>query len=254
MMHLVANRFSSTACARCGQLLFHNQPDSECKTCISRDEDEEYADEFGGDCEFEGELVGESFGASAECIIQIHKRNKSGQQGGRKRAFRKGQSVNLVRSVILDANGKPQFHANGIAKVKVRIDGQHNVHTKVKVDDAAIGVSDSNQCAAVVNEFKKRMDAAGGYSRGKSFDGSYYKYSSYMKKLFEHGPVVPGGLCFQTRSDFFKEGAPELADSIFHAIALQKLKDPTDIKKLRHEVRCLRHGFDTFVKLVNDQK
>lgn len=203
----------------------------------------DYQDEFVGDMDVE--LGGVRAGAPA-----TESKPLCGTGKERKKAVRK-QNVSLDRRQLLDSDGNPMLHANGSVKMRVRISGQLNVHKVVKVDDFTLGVAPDNGRDAVVWEFQQRMDLAGGYNLGKNHDGSYYKYANAMKLLFDYGPLVEGGPCFRTRSDFFQDWSKDLSDSTVIRLATSKGGD--DDRKVKHHIRCLRHGFDTFVKLVHEQ-
>ena len=163
---------------------------------------------------------------------------------GRKRPQREGQRVNLKRIPVIDADGNPVVDAKGRFVEKVRIAGQVTSKKITPLPEGTISIGSTPEDC--VEEFRERMRHAE-YGEGSSKDGSLYKYARSMVHLFK------GDGFFKTRDDFFKDGAKAAAYAIFMNIAKQKVKDPNDQKKIDHEMRCLKHGFDDFVYLVSGQ-
>lgn len=163
---------------------------------------------------------------------------------GRKRPQRPGQKVNLTRIAVLDSEGRPMVDESGRQMQKVRIAGQATNKTIKPLEEGDVAIGDTPD--ACLEEFRQRMRHAT-YGEGTSKDGSLYKYARAMALLFSAGGF------FSTREDFFKDGAREAAYEIFMKIAKDKVKDPNNQKKIDHEMRCMKHGFDDFVMLVSRQ-
>ena len=163
---------------------------------------------------------------------------------GRKRPHRPGQKVNLTRISVLDSDGNPMTDESGRPMQKVRIAGQVTAKNIKPIPEGMIVIGDTpEEC---IEEFRQRMKHAE-YGDGTSKDGSLYKYSRAMALLFNDDSF------FKTRDDFFKDDAKDAACEIFMKIAMKKVKDPTNHKKINHEMRCMKHGFDDFVTLVSRQ-
>ena len=256
MISAWATVLSDSRCDDCQVRLRNDEKDDMCTLCIQRMEARDYIANFHANRDpMHAAICGEEdvderssitshsvMPQENECLFDA-----SAVQSvccGRKRPQRPGQKVNLTRIAVLDSQGRPMVDDTGRQMQKVRIAGQATNKTIKPLKPGEVTIGDTPE--ACVEEFRQRMRHAG-YGEGTSKDGSLYKYSRAMARLFSSDGF------FSSRDDFFREGAREAAYEIFMKIAKDKVNDPNNKKKIEHEMRCLKHGFDDFVMLVSRQ-